>query len=150
MRVDAARFRTALVEAHSKAHRAGAPLSVWWLDVDDCSQLNDHFGEDAVDQALAAFERELRALSDAREGAVFARMDGAAWAVAWPGLDQTAAAVSAETLRQTQASKEGVALSFSVGIACRKLGEPALNLLEEAELACTRAKQAGRGQVILR
>jgi diguanylate cyclase (GGDEF)-like protein len=150
VKVEAARFRTALVEAYSKAHKAGAPLTVWWLDVDDCSKLNDNFGEGAVDLALAEFERELRVLSDAQEGAVFARMDGAAWAVAFPGLDQTAAAVSAETMRQAQARKEGIALSFSVGIACRKLGEPALNLLEEAELACTRAKQAGRGQVILR
>lgn len=148
--MDAARFRTALVEAHTRAHRAGAPLSVWWLDVDDCSQLNDTFGEQAVDQAFARLERELRALAATRDGTVFARMEGAAWAVAFPGLDETTAAVSAEKLRQTQAGHEGLALSLSVGIACRKPGEPALNLLEEAELACTRAKQAGRGQVILR
>lgn len=148
MKVDAARFRTALVEAHTRSHRSGAPLSVWWVDVDDCSQLNDRFGEQAVDQAFEALEKELRALALEREG-VFARMDGAAWAVAFPGLDQTAAAVSAERLRQSQVGRT-LSLSLSVGIACRKSGEPALNLLEEAELACTRAKQAGRGQVILR
>ncbi len=150
MRVDAARFRTALVEAHSRAHRSGAPLTVWWLDVDDCSQLNDRFGELAVDQALTQLERELSSLAAACAGTVFARMDGAAWAVAFPGVDETVAAVRAEQLRQRQARRDEVPLSLSVGVASRKPGEPALNLLEEAELACTRAKQAGRGQVILR
>lgn len=147
--MDAARFRTALVDAYSRAHKAGAPLSVWWLDVDDCSQLNDRFGEAKVDGVLKVFERELAGIVANCDGALLTRLTGQSWALALPGTNAADSHLRAEKLRSEWAAmKEPV--SVSVGVACRKPGEPALNLLEEAELACTRAKQAGRGQVILR
>ncbi len=147
MRLDAPRFRTALVESLSAAQRSGEPLCVWWLDVDDCSALNDRFGEAAVDEAFGRLERELEAL-----GAVFARMEGAAaWAVALLGLSGREGEARAEALRQRQGEAAGEPrLSLSVGVAVKRKGEPALNLLEAAELACTRAKQGGRGCVVAR
>jgi len=144
MRLDAPRFRTALVEANSKAHKSGEALCVWWLDVDDCSQLNDAFGERAVDEALSRIDQQLSAC-----GTTFARMEGAAWA-AFATMSKVDAQAQAEAWRAAQAGHDSVALSLSVGLACRKKGEPALNLLEAAELACTRAKQGGRGLVVAR
>ncbi len=144
MRLDAPRFRTALVEAVSAAHRAGHALCVWWLDVDDCSALNDRFGEAAVDEAFKRLEQQLT-----KEGAsLYARMEGAAWAVALPGLAEADGRARAEALRLSQQGLAEPRLSLSVGVACRRPGEPALNLLEAAELACTRAKQGGRGCVV--
>jgi GGDEF domain-containing protein len=141
MRLEAARFRTALVEAYSRAHKANAPLAVWWLDVDDCSQLNDRYGEPAVDEMLKAFELQLLQLTAECDGLL--TREGAGWAIALPGWNGPVSAARAQRL-------DHLSFGLSVGIACKKVGEPALNLLEEAELACTRAKQAGRGQVILR
>jgi GGDEF domain-containing protein len=148
MRVDAARFRTALVEAYSRAHKAGQPLAVWWLDVDDCSRLNDLFGEEAVNARLKAFEERLLALIGECDGLL--TRNGSAWAVALPGWNGPDSKARAEILRRQWSQDAGTSFGLSVGIACKKVGEPALNLLEEAELACTRAKQAGRDQVILR
>ncbi|MFT3840478.1 MAG: GGDEF domain-containing protein [Myxococcaceae bacterium] len=148
--VEAARFRTALVEAYSRAHKLGAPLSVWWVDVDDCSQLNDRYGEANVDETLKVFERELSSIVAGCDGALLTRLSGQSWALALPGTNAADSHARAEKLRSAWAAMKELAVSVSVGVACRKPGEPALNLLEEAELACTRAKQAGRGQVILR
>lgn len=150
MRAEA--FRTGLADAVARARREHRTLSVVWFDADECAVANQDFGEHEVDEALFTFHKVLSARVGERGEC--ARMEGAAFAVRLDGMTKPDALRWAEAARQALSQlkhpshDETFSLALSAGVAELRAAEPALNLLEAAELSCVRAKQAGRGQVV--
>ena len=147
-------FRTELVDAVAKSRKARQPLSLLWLDVDECAIANQDHGRERVDDALARVGRTLKRCVG--EQGTVARIDVAAFAVLLPGADKEAAHALAQTLRTHAAALQhdgdGTAfrLKLSGAVVQAQAGELPLNLLEAAEELSLRAKQAGRDRLLAR
>jgi diguanylate cyclase (GGDEF)-like protein len=147
-------FRTELADAVSKARRAKAPISLVWLDVDECAVLNQDHGFEQVNQAIARVGLTLKVLVGDR-GTV-GRLQGAAFAVLLPGLTREAALELGQDLRSATARLQhpgdgaSFVLKLSGSVVQALPNELPLNLLEAAEVLSVRAKQAGRDTLLLR
>lgn len=147
-------FESRLAQAVAAAHGASQPLSVLWVDVDEVQEANDAHGPEAVDGALSAVVEELAAELDGR-GPV-GQVSGAAFVAYMRGAPAAEGAHVAEALRRRlarrpfQAESGAFHLTVSVGVAGLRPAEPYGNLLEAAEVACRKAKQAGRDRVVVR
>jgi diguanylate cyclase (GGDEF)-like protein len=136
-----------LVEQHVRAaKKKRAPLALLWVDVDELTEANDAHGREAVDAALAVMAQTL---SEALDGkGPIGRVRGGTFAALLPGLKLEPALALAEKVRAAQAAaKTKPRLKVSCGVAVHRPAEPWGNLLEAAEAACVRAKQAGRDAV---
>jgi diguanylate cyclase (GGDEF)-like protein len=131
------------------SRRVGAPLSLIFLDVDDFKAVNDRHGH-------AAGDRVLRLLAQFLDGAVRQHVDmcfrfgGDEFLILCPhtGLAEAAAIaerISETPLRLPELRGERVTLSLSV-IEFRP-DETPRDLLERADRALYRAKQAGKNRV---
>ncbi len=147
-------FRTELADAVSRARRARAPLSLVWLDVDECAVANENHGFERVTQAIARVGQTIKGLV-AEKGTV-GRLQGAAFAVLLPGTTRDKAHELGQLLRSTAGRLEhpGDETSFELKLSGAVLealpNELPLNLLEAAEVLSVRAKQAGRDTLLLR
>ncbi len=147
-------FRTELADAVSKARREKAPISLVWLDVDECAVANQDHGVELVNQAIARVGLTLRVLVG--EKGTVGRVQGAAFAVLLPGLTREAALDFGQVLRSATAQLEhtGEGKSFELKLSGAVVqampNELPLNLLEAAEILSVRAKQAGRDTLLLR
>ena len=134
--------------------RAGQPLSVVILDLDNFKTFNDTFGHLVGDDALCALARVLAAQVH-REGDLVARFGGEEFAVVLPATDRTGAlAVANRMLAATRAIRlhqaEGHRFSVSAGTATwtpdvgvTKSGQ----LLARADQALYAAKTSGKDRV---
>lgn len=146
-----ARFEEELGRRVSAAHRAHHPLAVLYVDVDELQEHNDLFGTSRGDALLSGVAELISAELDGR--GPIGRIQGGAFAVAIDGMDEPRAVSLAERIRRTisaRLSTNGTRVTVSVGVAALRPAEPWGNLLEAAELACTRAKQSGRNAVASR
>lgn len=130
--------------------RTDWPLSIVLLDIDFLSVLNDHYGAGIGDECLRQVARFLAAIAQ-RPGDLAARLEGGRFALVLPGTDNHAARAIAESLRQRVAELQlsGARVTASLGVATTRPHEnsaPA-SLLQGAEGALRRAKQAGRNRV---
>ena len=147
-------FRTELADAVSRARRAKQPISLVWLDVDECAVANQDHGFENVNQAIARVGLTLRVLV-ADKGTV-GRLQGAAFAVLLPGTTRESALALGQVLRSAAAQLEhpGDGVSFELKLSGSVVqampNELPLNLLEAAEVLSVRAKQAGRDTLLLR
>lgn len=147
-------FRTQLADAVTKARQSRQPISLVWLDIDECANANQDHGVAKVDQALGRVGQMLKAQVGA-SGTV-GRLQGAAFAVFLPGSTGEGAKTLAEQLRRSAAALEhpGEGASFELklsgAVVQAKPNELPLNLLEAAENLSVRAKQAGRDTLLLR
>lgn len=147
-------FRTELADAVSRARRARAPISLVWLDVDECAVANQDHGYELVNQAIARVGLTLKVLVG--EKGTVGRLQGAAFAVLLPGVTREVALELGQVLRSAAAQLEhpGDGASFELklsGAVVQALpNELPLNLLEAAEVLSVRAKQAGRDTLLLR
>ncbi len=132
----------------ARAVRTDQPLSLLMIDIDHFKHVNDTHGHARGDQALIRVAQTLA--QGLRPQDLLARYGGEEFAVLLPGLDPQAAAAIAERLRravQAQCGGEGdqtSAITVSVGVGSRCGDEPLARLLERADDALYRAKQAGR------
>ncbi|MCU1495828.1 MAG: putative diguanylate cyclase [Acidimicrobiaceae bacterium] len=125
----------------ARAERSGQPLAVAVADLDDFKLTNDRLGHAAGDALLRALaERWCTAL---RASDLLARLGGDEFVAVLPGAD----AEEAANLLRRLADTGGVPVSF--GVAHRRSGEGVFELLHRADLALLRAKQTGRGQIVL-
>jgi len=107
----------------SACQRFGFPLSVVMMDLDGFKEINDTFGHDEGDQALAAFARLL--LDSFRGADVVARLGGDEFAVL---LSNTSESQARETLRRLDpaldawnaGSGRGYRLACSAGVYCEQ------------------------------
>src|ERR1700722_19458918 len=141
-----------------RALRASAPLSLLLVDVDHFKQVNDSHGHLVGDEVLRALAAELR--HQVRESDVVGRFGGEEFTVLLPRTDGDGACRIAERLRSRAglttaaadpATDARISVTVSIGVAV--LGHHGSDLFEEllaaADLALSRAKDAGRNQVRL-
>jgi diguanylate cyclase (GGDEF)-like protein/PAS domain S-box-containing protein len=149
-------FDQALRGEWRRSTRAGAPLSVVMVDIDDFKGFNDVFGHLVGDEALCAVARALGGTLH-REGDLLARFGGEEFAVVLPGADHEGAAEVAERLAgvvRAVAVRQapGWPLTVSVGTASRVLGDARATpreLLARADEALYAAKAAGKDRVVV-
>ena len=146
-------FRRLEEEVH-RAKRYGVPLSCIMLDVDDFKRVNDQFGHAQGDLVL----KELAAVvkGTVRRSDLFARYGGEEFVLLLPMTEGEGAWAEAERIRQTvkvhsfPVIAPHLPLTVSQGIANYPANTitKATDLLELADRALYRAKQAGKDTVV--
>jgi diguanylate cyclase (GGDEF)-like protein len=132
------------------ARETGVSLAI--LDIDHFKSINDRFGHDVGDIALAAFgEACLRYTGD---DCIFGRIGGEEFAVLVLGRTGSDAAQLVERLRVDISSMliaispgAGIRLSFSAGVSRAGFDEDWSSLFARADAALYRAKIDGRDRV---
>jgi diguanylate cyclase (GGDEF)-like protein len=137
-----------------RAEAYGAPVSVLMFDVDNFKHYNDHNGHPAGDACLKAIARTVRQITRGTD--FVARYGGEEFVVVAVGSDRTQALGHAERIRAAVEAIdiEGAAaqplgcVSASVGVATFPMhGRTMEELIEAADAALYRSKQAGRNRV---
>lgn len=133
----------------SRHERAGQPLSVIMIDVDDFKRYNDTWGHRAGDDALALVGRLLA--TRLRPTDLTARYGGEEFVAILPLTNASGACAAAERLR-TAVSHEsavlgnGEGIRVSMGIVQLLEGETADDFLERSDTALYRAKAGGKNR----
>lgn len=141
--------------------RAGMPVSLLMLDLDNFKNVNDTFGHAAGDAVLTAFAELLERM--VRQSDIFARVGGEEFAVLAPNAGQTAAVELAERIRLAVAALpvpfggQTLSITVSIGTATLNVGpdtdrasglRAALeSLMALADDALYTAKRNGRNRV---
>jgi diguanylate cyclase (GGDEF)-like protein len=136
-----------------RANRTGFPVSIMMIDIDDFKQINDRFGHvagDAVLTGVATHLHQMLRLSDLR-----CRLGGDEFLVILPDTPLDDAVRVAESVRHAieelviPSIRGKVRITASIGVAAAACGGvvdlPAL--IDRADVALYRAKQAGRNSV---
>jgi diguanylate cyclase (GGDEF)-like protein len=134
----------------ARAARAGAPLSVLMVDLDDFKRINDQHGHQAGDRVLRAIAGALR--DAVRTSDVVARYGGDEFIVLMPETDAGEAAQVAERaeaavaeLPHPMADGPAVHVTCSVGVALYpRDGDSSKALLRAADAMMYRRKRARR------
>jgi diguanylate cyclase (GGDEF)-like protein len=144
-------FNEQLALSCAQASRSGAALSLIMFDLDHFKSINDRFGHDAGDMALAYAGRVIRRCI--RSADVPYRIGGEEFAVICPLASASSAAGVAERIRLALAEQPlptggtDERLTASFGVADFFLGEEARELYRRADQALYRAKRRGRNRV---
>lgn len=124
------------------------------VDIDHFKQINDTYGHAAGDQALVAFSQLCQ--KQIREIDVFARFGGDEFVLLFPETSQEQAFEIVERIRLALTSKplelgdHQVPITLSCGIASMGDDQTSFDtLLNRADQALYRAKEAGRNRVII-
>ena len=148
-------FDGALRTELRRCTRAGEPLSVAMVDIDDFKRFNDTFGHLVGDDVLCTVSRALSGSLGPGPGLI-ARFGGEEFAAVLPGVDAPEAAAVAESLvlavRGTRLRQApDWPLTVSVGSATWAPGSPpckAAELLNRADQALYAAKGAGKNRAV--
>jgi diguanylate cyclase (GGDEF)-like protein len=132
--------------------RAGKPVAVLSLDVDQLALVNDTYGHNVGDQVLAGCGASLRAAAGP-EGQV-GRASGDEFVILAPGRGVAEAWALASTLRQGFWVPAGgvdhfITLSIGIAVSERTHHQDAATLLHDAEAAAYHAKVPGHNGVAL-
>jgi diguanylate cyclase (GGDEF)-like protein len=135
-----------------RARRRNSELSLLLLDADHFKQINDKYGHAAGDAILKGLvERWTRSL---RSHDLIGRIGGEEFSIVLPDANAANAMCTAERLRKEIAELpfafEGQLLrvTVSIGVATLAAGEDLPALMQRADRALYRAKEAGRDEVI--
>lgn len=140
------------------AASAGRAVALLMVDVDHFKRINDTHGHPVGDAVLKAVAG--RCNDVLRDGDLFARFGGEEFIGLLTITTENEAAMIAERLRHAIASTPvmlgdlGIAVSVSIGGATTRTPRPSEekqldSLIERADAALYRAKQAGRNRVII-
>ncbi len=143
-----------LDEEVARADRELRPLSVLMVDLDEFKGINDAFGHLRGDAVLREVARMLERC--VREQDVLARYAGDEFGIVLTGTGARAALAVAERIRGGTPSiaraamlPETATVTVSVGVATREPGtEFVADLVERADQALYRAKEAGRDRIM--
>ena len=151
------RFDEVLRGECERAARAGQPLAVIMLDVDDFKKFNDCYGHQAGDACLTRVAHALAA-GTRRTGDLAARYGGEEFSIVLPNTGAGQAYYIGESLRSAiealaiaHAGSTTGHVTISVGIAiqaAQEAGDPD-TLMRRADVALYRAKNKGRNCVVL-
>lgn len=135
-----------------RARRRNSELSLLLLDADHFKQINDKYGHAAGDAILKGLvERWTRSL---RSHDLIGRIGGEEFSILLPEANAANAIRTANRLRKEIAEVpfafEGQLLrvTVSIGVATLAAGEDLPSLMQRADRALYRAKEAGRDEVI--
>lgn len=124
-------------------------LTAIMLDIDHFKRINDVYGHDVGDQAIAAV-----AQAAAIEGAVTGRLGGEEFAMLLEGRTLADGLALAERLRMRMAAllfetaNGTMSLTCSFGVSERQASESIDDLLKRADVALYAAKTGGRNRVV--
>lgn len=128
---------------------AGEPLSVLMFDIDRFKRINDTLGHQTGDEVLCRVAELARA--ELRAEDLVGRIGGEEFVCLLPGVAAPVAALLAERLRHTVAMGTGTGglprVTVSIGLAFRRPGDAAHDLIARADKALYGAKDGGRNQV---
>jgi diguanylate cyclase (GGDEF)-like protein len=134
--------------------RDGQPLSLLMIDIDHFKRFNDEHGHDAGDAVLRAVGHALR--HAVRGGDLVFRFGGEELLILLPDTGAEAAAARAEEVRGLIESlavahdgRELGPVTASIGVASAPLHADRSRLVQTADAALLRAKQAGRNRVLV-
>ena len=134
----------------ARAMRAGQPLMLVLLDLDDFKAVNDRHGHAVGDAALVHLVRVMGATL--RPTDVCCRLGGEEFVVLMPGSDRAAAVKVMARLQVALAASEvpgaPLTLAFSAGVVLARRGDSLAQLLARADRRVYRAKAAGKGRVV--
>ncbi|WP_432697996.1 GGDEF domain-containing protein [Marinobacterium sp. YM272] len=148
-------FDTCLQQELNRATRHQQTLALILFDIDHFKQINDAYGHQQGDDCLRAFAHLLKRFAQ-RSGELAARYGGEEFALILPQIGLSEAQAIAEQIRVEAPelsiqSKQGelINLNISAGVAYFDYGDLCTDseLLQKADSALYRAKQAGRNQV---
>ncbi|MGH3380589.1 MAG: putative bifunctional diguanylate cyclase/phosphodiesterase, partial [Actinoallomurus sp.] len=138
--------------AREKVERCPGPVAVVFVDLDGFTAVNDSIGHASGDQVLAQAARRLRAGVLADD--TVARWGGDEFAVLMESATEVETVVDlGERLLRALASDpyrvadRGIVLTASVGIAFAEHGVGGAELIRNADIALTRAKELGGARV---
>lgn len=151
--------RSGLYEALSQGPRAPSPLCVLLIDIDYFKSINDNYGHECGDAALANFGERLRALVGMNGMA--ARMGGEEFVVIRSGIAFSEGLRFAEMLRTTLAAEpfhwqgQQLHLTVSIGMGFDEAPVTAMRetfdtLMREADSFLYQSKRAGRNRTSCR
>jgi len=147
-------FADRLDHALARARRDGTQIAVLLLDVDQFKLVNDSLGHDAGDELLMAIAPRL--LDAVRESDTVARLAADEFAVLCEGIQEDDDAIAlgeriGASLREpVPVQGRELFVTASTGIVVSADGaETTPDLLSHADAAMYRAKEAGRGRVVL-
>jgi diguanylate cyclase (GGDEF)-like protein len=139
----------------ARSERTTSALSLALLDIDRFSEFCDRHGKLVGDQILKKVADTLK--QKLRQYDVVARFDGETFAILFPDTELSDAVTVANRCREAvacmsvplESTGAQIAVTLSVGVACNAVGpidklEP---LIQEADAALRRAKEAGGDQV---
>jgi len=141
--------RRVFFQLAEEVQASGGALTAIMLDIDHFKRVNDLYGHDVGDQAIAAV-----ASIAAAEDAIVGRLGGEEFAMLSRGKSMGEGASLAEDLRRRIASLRldtrngALTLTCSFGVSERKAGESIDDLLKRADVALYAAKTSGRNRVI--
>ncbi len=146
-------FQEQLQRMIERTLRTGVKMSMLMIDVDHFKRYNDRLGHPAGDEALRQVARLIS--EDRRQIDVVARYGGEEFAILLDGVGRPGALEVAERIRARigasplpEAAHPIGPLTVSIGVAvCPDDAGTAAALVEAADAALYRAKQAGRNQV---
>ena len=147
----------AMVREISRARRAGSPIGIIMIDVDNFKHFNDSFGHPAGDELLRTLGNFLKA--HVRPEDIPARYGGEEFALILPGASAEIVRARAEKLRAgfreirvslggSEALKHGTSLSCGVAVFPEH-GASLPDVLLAADQALYEAKRTGRDRVIV-
>lgn len=143
-----------LPKAVREAAARGESVSLLFLDVDNLKALNSQFGHPTGSKVLTTVAIEAQHIIRAQDRIY--RYGGDEFCIVIPGTSATGAAKLGERLiRKLQEAQviingERVPISISIGIAAYPAhADGAEHLLERADRALFRAKEEGKGRVVL-
>lgn len=138
----------------ARAQRGGDPLTVVMADLDGFKKINDHYGHAAGDTVLKETAQRLR--SGMRMSDALGRYGGEEFLIVLPGCDEDSARSRAEQLRcivenrPVSSDMTEIRVTCSFGVASTRDGiKDMRQLLQEADAALYRAKQAGKNCVAM-
>jgi diguanylate cyclase (GGDEF)-like protein len=147
-------FADRLDHALTRARRDGTQVAVLLLDVDQFKLVNDSLGHDAGDELLTAIAPRL--LAAVRESDTVARLAADEFAVLCEGIQEDTDAIAlgeriGASLREpVPVQGRQLFVTASTGVVVSNDGaETTPELLSHADAAMYRAKEAGRGRVVL-
>ncbi len=137
----------------NRSLRAGFPISLMVVDIDNFKKVNDTFGHEAGDLLLKKAGQLI--LKTIRAGDIAIRYGGEEFIIILPHTSLEGAGIVAERLRKTF---EGLELSYkghvikatvSIGVVqIMNFDEPAKDI-ERADMALYRAKREGKNRVVV-
>ncbi|HBH40105.1 MAG TPA: GGDEF domain-containing protein [Curvibacter sp.] len=141
-----------LAAEQARQGRSGQIMTLVLLDLDHFKRINDSYGHQAGDTALRAFAAAVQ--PSLRGSDVLARWGGEEFLLMLPATAPDEALRCVERMRAGLAGvtladiAPGVRLTFSAGLAACEAGQPIDTVIERADQALYRAKQAGRNRTV--